>query len=71
MPSAKKKVNTIADKLAKVNENFSISMYDNGYMFEIGGRNKENDYVSAKILCSDIEQVMALVREAADMERDE
>ena len=34
---------TIAQKLEKVNDNFSIYMYDNGYMFEISGRNSSDD----------------------------
>ena len=26
------------DKLAKVNDNFTVNMYDNGFMVDIGGR---------------------------------
>ena len=32
------KVTKISDKLAKVNDNFTVNMYDNGYMLEIGVR---------------------------------
>lgn len=65
-----KPVTKLSDKLVKVNENFSINMYDNGFMVEIGGRNKKTDYVNAKILCSTLEEVQALVAEACTMERD-
>lgn len=65
-----KTVNKLSDKLIKVNENFSINMYDNGFMVEVGGRNKKGDYVNAKILCSTLEEVQALVAEACTMERD-
>ena len=65
-----KTVNKLSDKLVKVNENFTINMYDNGFMVEAGGRNKKSDYVNAKIMCSTVDEVLALVREACEMERD-
>jgi len=65
-----KTVSKLGDKLVKVNDNFSIHMYDNGFMVEAGGRNKKGDYVQAKILCSTVDEVLSLVREACEMERD-
>ena len=65
-----KTVSTLGDKLTKVNENFSVNMYDNGYMIEVSGRNKKGDYTTAKIMCSNVEQLVALVQEACTMERD-
>ena len=44
--------------------------YDNGFMVEAGGRNKKGDYVSAKILCNTLDEVLALVKEAGEMELD-
>ena len=68
---AKKPVKKISDKLVKVNENYTINMYDNGFMFEISGRDSENDYKSAKIMVSTVDELITLVKEAAEMERDE
>ena len=68
---AKKTVKKISDKLVKVNENYSINMYDNGFMFEISGRDSENDYKSAKIMVSTVEELVTLVKEAAELDRDE
>ena len=65
-----KTVNTLSDKLTKVSENFSVNMYDNGYMIEVSGRNKKGDYTTAKIMCSNVEQLVVLVQEACTMERD-
>jgi hypothetical protein len=65
-----KSVTTLSDKLAKVNDNFTINMYDNGYMIEVGGRTKKGEYTNAKILCSNVEQLTALVQEACTMDRD-
>ena len=65
-----KTVNKLGDKLVKVNDNFSIHMYDNGFMVEAGGRDKKGDYVNAKIMCINVDEVLNLVREACEMDRD-
>ena len=59
----------IADKLDKVNESFTVNMYDNGYMIEVGGRNEEDNWVTTKIICATIDEVIELVKEAATMPR--
>ena len=69
--ATKKTVSTIADKLIKVGENFTVNMYDNGYMFEISGRDKKGEYKSAKIMCANVEQLIELVKEATAADRDE
>lgn len=68
--ATQKQANSVSDKLVKVNDNFTINMYDNGFMIEIGGRTKKGDYTTAKILCSNVEQLVALVSEACTMDRD-
>jgi hypothetical protein len=65
-----KTVSKISDKMVKVSDNFSIHMYDNGFMVEACGRNKKSDYVTAQILCNTVDDVLNLVREACKMERD-
>ena len=64
------KVTKIADKLAKVNDNYTVNMYDNGFMLEIGGRNKDDDWATAKIMCNSIEELTTLIKEASAMERE-
>ena len=58
------------NKLEKVNESFTINRYDNGFMVEVGGRDDENDWKTAKILCNTEEEMMAVVREWNTMEID-
>ena len=70
MAKSKPAVKTISDKLVKVNENFTINMYDNGFMIEVGGRDHENEWKTAKIMVTTVDELVALVREAAEMERD-
>ena len=67
---ATKTVSKLGDKLTKVNESFTINMYDNGFMVEVGGRNKKGDYDNAKILCNTLDEMLALVKEAGEMDRD-
>jgi len=50
-------------KLAKVNENISINRYDNGWMVEIGGRDKKEEWKTTKTLCNSEEEVIALIKE--------
>ena len=65
-----KNVKKVSDKLAKTNDNFTINMYDNGFMIEIGGRDHKEDWATAKILVSDLDALMALIKEITEMERD-
>ena len=60
----------LKDKLEKINDNFSVYMYDNGFMLEVNGRNEGGDWITAKILCKDMDEMVALIKEAASMERD-
>ena len=65
-----KSVSKLSDKLTKVNENFTVNRYDNGFMVEAGGRNKKGDYVNAKIVAGSVDEVLTLVKEALEMELD-
>jgi hypothetical protein len=66
-----KTVNKISDKLVKVNESFSVYMYDNAYMIEVSGRDTENDYKTVKLMVTTLDQLQALIKEATEMERDD
>lgn len=70
MAKAKPVVKTLGDKLAKVNENFTINMYDNGFMIEVGGRDHDEEWKTAKIMVTTVEELLALVKEATEMDRD-
>lgn len=70
MANKKSTVTKISDKLAKVNDSFTVYMYDNGYMVEIGGRTENEDWSTAKILVNSIEELAELIKEAGEMERE-
>lgn len=70
MAKAKPQVKTLSDKLAKVNESFTINMYDNGFMIEVGGRDADEEWKTAKVMVSTVEELLTLVKEATEMDRD-
>ena len=57
-------------KLSKVNESITINRYDNGFMVEVGGRDDENDWKTAKVLCNSEEEMLAVVKEWNSMDID-
>ena len=58
------------NKLSKVNESITINCYDNGFMVEVGGRDDENDWKTAKVLCNTEEEMIAVIKEWNSMEID-
>ena len=65
-----KSVNKISDKLIKVNESFTVYMYDNAYMIEVSGRDSENDYKTVKLMVPTLDQLWTLISETTEMEKD-
>jgi hypothetical protein len=65
----KKQVKKISDKLSKVNDSLTINLYDNGYMVEVSGRGLDDDWTNAKILCSNLDEVTTLLKEANELEK--
>jgi len=55
--------------MVKVNDSFTINIYDNGFMVEIGGQDKNEDWATAKILCKDEKELLTLIQEAVKMDR--
>jgi len=66
---AKKSISKVSEKLTTSNDTFTISMYDNGFMVEVSGKNKADDWTTAKIVCSTLDQLLAIVAEITEMER--
>jgi hypothetical protein len=60
----------LSDKIEKVSDSLTINMYDNGFMVEVSGRDSESDWKTAKIMCPTLDEVVAVLKEASNMERD-
>jgi hypothetical protein len=57
-------------KLAKVNESITLNRYDNGWMVEVGGRDEESDWKTAKVMCNTEEELLAVIQEWNTMDLD-
>ena len=60
----------LTDKLKKCGDSLTVNMYDNGFMVEVSGRDADDDYKSAKIMCSTLQGVYEVISDAAAMPRD-
>jgi len=65
------KVTKISDKLTKVDDNFTVNMFDNGFMIEVGGRNSDDDWSRVKLTVSTVAELNELIKEAASLPRSE
>ena len=54
-------VDTILNKVKKRDESFEVYTYDNGYLIQVGGRNEDDDWVTAKVFVESIEDVQTAV----------
>ena len=59
----------VSDKLSNVNDNFTVSMYDNGYMVEIGGNDHQDNWAASKIICNTIDDLFEVIKEVATLPR--
>lgn len=55
----------LSDKLAKVGDSLTVNLYDNGYMVEVSGRDADDEWKTAKILCNTLDDVYAVIKDAA------
>ena len=60
----------LSDKLSKCGDSLTVNMYDNGFMVDVSGRDAEDNWKSAKIMCQTLEEVNAVIAEASVMTRD-
>lgn len=58
-----------SDKLTKADESLTIYKYDNGYMVEISGRDKDDDWTSAKLLVPSLDEVFEIIKDADNLPR--
>lgn len=58
------------NKFKKIDDCFTVNMYDNGYMVEFGGRDFDDEWRRSKIVCNTIEEVVKLVKEISELPRD-
>jgi len=57
-------MSAISEKLVKANESFTINRYDNGFMIEVGGRDDNDDWKSAKVIVGSEDELIDAIKEA-------
>lgn len=58
------------NKLHKVSESITVNRYDNGWMIEVSGRDKKEDWKTAKIMCNTEKELIEVVQEWNSMDLD-
>lgn len=66
---AKKLIKKISDKLTKVNDNLTVNILDNGFFIEVSGRDAEDNWATAKIMCANLNEVNDLIKEVSEMDK--
>lgn len=49
------------EKFKTVNDSFDVSICDNGYVLQIGGKTHNDDWINKKIVCTDLNQLFDLI----------
>ena len=60
----------VNDKLAKVNDCYTINRYDNGFMVEVSGRDSDGDYKTSKVICNTEEDLLTVIKQINSLELD-
>ena len=63
-------ITKVSDKLTKVSECVNVYFYDNAYMVEVSGRNEDDNWVAAKLVCRDLTEVQALLEEVDSLPKE-
>lgn len=58
----------LLNNLSKRDESFTIHTYDNGYMVEIPGRDSNDDWITVKLICSTIGEVLVMIEDINKIE---
>lgn len=53
----------VSNKLKKINGSFEVTLFDNGYSLQISGRDDEDEWAEAKIICSTVEELVELIKD--------
>ena len=59
----------ICDKIIKVDNDIRITIADNGYIFEVSGKNANDDWKSVKIVCNSRSELDSLLDEVLELDR--
>lgn len=56
-------MSTKFEKFVKVNESFTFNRYENGFMVDMGGRDKDGDWINTKLIFNTEEELIKLIKQ--------
>ena len=59
----------LTEKFNKINEAFTITMCDNGFLSDVGGEDLKGDWIDKKILVTTIAELHTLIDQIVQMPR--
>lgn len=59
----------IVDKIFKIGDNISITLVDNGFVFEVSGRDAADNWKTFKVVCTSRSELDSLIDEALELDR--
>ena len=60
---------SVANKLTKADDSFNVTIADNGFMIDISGRDAEDEWSGAKVICNSVEELHAAISEILALPR--
>ena len=55
--------NDMIANIAQIDERIEIYKYSNGYMVELNGKDTDDEYITQKLICNSIEDVLQLIKD--------
>lgn len=53
----------IADEFKKASDSFNIIRCSNGFMFEVSGRDHDDEWKTVKLVCTDVKQLFDYIEQ--------
>jgi hypothetical protein len=60
----------VLSKLVVVSDSFTVNMYDNGFMVEVGGRDVVDEWVTCKIVIVDNKDLYNIIDQITQLPKD-
>jgi|TARA_B110000503_G_scaffold50007_1_gene81094 hypothetical protein len=60
---------SVAKKLSKTDDNFTVTIADNGFLVDVGGRDKQDEWAGTKVVCNSLEELVATITEITSLPR--
>ena len=61
--------NTFLTRYTKINDNFTITLCENGYVADISGNNSDEDWISSKIVFNDLKDLTVFIKDLEKIEK--